>query len=241
MSLYAYAGSNPVNRRDPLGLFYDPFEEADDIAFSILGERAAAAGALTAQVGMAFNMAQLIGGMAFSFLPGADALKLALMLARGEDITFSDVLWAASDFAGPVAKLTRKFFGAMDGYRLGARAQRNFSHGIQAAEGAMRGVEHLFKRMPYKEAQKLTAGADHAIEAHHIIEARHLKNWGLDTASAPAVILSGPVHNELTQALRTALPYGNKYTREEVWPAIQRVYTQFGMSDLLNDVRHYFE
>ena len=33
MSLYAYAGSNPVNRRDPLGLYDDPFEVVDDLAY----------------------------------------------------------------------------------------------------------------------------------------------------------------------------------------------------------------
>lgn len=39
MNLYGYLGANPVNRRDALGLYWDPFEEADDIISEINGNR----------------------------------------------------------------------------------------------------------------------------------------------------------------------------------------------------------
>ena len=41
LSLYAYAGSNPVGRRDPSGLVYDPFEDVDDVIGAMQAEKVA--------------------------------------------------------------------------------------------------------------------------------------------------------------------------------------------------------
>ena len=65
MSLYAYAGSNPVNRRDPLGLYYDPFEEADDIIAGMAGERAAAAMHMIGFFGAMGDLALATASIAF--------------------------------------------------------------------------------------------------------------------------------------------------------------------------------
>jgi hypothetical protein len=179
MNLYAYAGSNPVNRRDPLGLYYDPFEEADDIAFSIMGERAAAAASITAQVGMAFSAAQLIGGMAFSFLPGADAVMLAVMLAQGKEVSWGDIAMAGIGFAGPLGKVVGKYGGMVARY-------------------STKGLAHALQKSTDKLTRWLARGQT---DAHHLIP-KFMGGW--DEAGAK-YRLPQRLHIEFHRSLRENL------------------------------------
>jgi hypothetical protein len=97
---YQFALSNPVNQSDPLGLRSDWFEEADDIVAGIAAERYSAATAISTLVSTGLNNAALLGGLAFSLLPGADALRLAAMLAQGADVTYMDIVSAGLSIGG---------------------------------------------------------------------------------------------------------------------------------------------
>jgi RHS repeat-associated protein len=76
----------------------------------------------------------------------------------------------------------------------------------------------------YREARAVTRGYRGAYQAHHIVEARHLANWGLDAAEGPAVILTRSEHQEITNTLQRMLPTGSRYSRERVWAAYQVAY-----------------
>ena len=116
MNLYEYQRSNPVARLDALGL--DPFDDVDEILGDINAQKAAAAGAALAQVGMYFNTALMLGQMAFSFLPGADAVKLGVMLALGKQVTWDDVLYAGLSVGGGalVGQMAIKYGGKLMKY-----------------------------------------------------------------------------------------------------------------------------
>lgn len=78
----------------------------------------------------------------------------------------------------------------------------------------------------YKDLIKLTKGFKGAIQAHHLVEARHLKQLGISVKDAPAVIVEKSTHRNLTNALRSQMPFGQKYqyTKSEIINASQQVY-----------------
>jgi len=93
----------------------------------------------------------------------------------------------------------------------------------------------------YREAKAATKGLRHAFEAHHLLEARHMKAWDFtakEIAEAPSVVLTQAEHFGITAALRREMPYGSKYTREDVWAALQRVYHDY--PSWLDAIEHYF-
>lgn len=85
MNLYNAWGANGPRRSDPLGLSFD--DEIDARIADMNGERAAAAGAVAAQIGMTLNMAQMVGEFAFSMMPGNDAAKLMWLISQGVQVT----------------------------------------------------------------------------------------------------------------------------------------------------------
>jgi hypothetical protein len=96
--------------------------------------------------------------------------------------------------------------------------------------------------VPYKEAKRITHGFNHQIEGHHILEQRFLKAWGKDVDSAPAVILEGPRHTDVTQALRRAIPWGtDPKNRQFIWQKYQEVYRELGVPEWLEHIAHYFQ
>ncbi|MCB1068140.1 MAG: hypothetical protein KDK56_08140 [Simkania sp.] len=94
---------------------------------------------------------------------------------------------------------------------------------------------------PYKELKALTKGMKGEVQAHHILEKRHLKAWRFsesEIASAPAQILSKEEHRVLTKALRDKLPFGQKYEPGRVWLVYQEVYKDF--PEYLKAIEHFF-
>jgi len=79
----------------------------------------------------------------------------------------------------------------------------------------------------YSKLAQLTKGSKGLIQAHHIVEARHLKVLGLSTTEAPAVILSNTKHVEITNTLRSLLPYGGTYTKAEIMAAYRQAYSAY--------------
>jgi uncharacterized membrane protein (UPF0136 family) len=136
--------------------------------------------------------------------------------------------------ANPIGRLGRVGGVLGKAFRWARRGSKS-SHIIGTA------AEHLFKILPYRKAQKLTRGFKGEIQAHHILEVRHATRWGLKADDVPAVILPKNVHDEVTLALRTKLPYlgaGRRYDKQEVWQAYQEVYRNY--PEWLSVIEKYF-
>jgi RHS repeat-associated protein len=94
---------------------------------------------------------------------------------------------------------------------------------------------------PYNVLQEVTAGQRGAIQAHHLLEARHLRYWGYsaaEIAEAPAQVLSQAEHAAITKALQAELKTGVAYSREAVWQAYQKVYQNY--PQYLAAIERYF-
>jgi len=76
----------------------------------------------------------------------------------------------------------------------------------------------------YAEMAKLTKGYKGVIQAHHLVEARHLEGLGISAAEAPAVIIDRATHQPITNLLRDGMPYGAKYNPEQMMNTYQQVY-----------------
>jgi hypothetical protein len=132
----------------------------------------------------------------------------------------------------------------------------------KAAEGGakkvvVKGAESALERaaryaaegtiITYKEGKEITSGLNHAYEAHHILEARHIKNWFKDYGEkavktaldeAPSVILSKKDHQLMGNLLTQELPTGVAYSKEAVLKAYRKVYAKF--PKYLKAIEHYF-
>lgn len=81
---------------------------------------------------------------------------------------------------------------------------------------------------PYNVLTKITKGSKGAIQAHHLIEARHLKRLLMSTKDAPSVIITKADHLKMTKALRELLPYSKKpYTKAEIINAYKKAYSKY--------------
>lgn len=65
MNLYEYLGSNPVNRSDPMGLSWDPFDALDDY----LAESAGSTAAFMNNIGMGAKAVAVVAATIASYLP----------------------------------------------------------------------------------------------------------------------------------------------------------------------------
>ncbi|HRE75623.1 MAG TPA: RHS repeat-associated core domain-containing protein [Flavobacteriales bacterium] len=83
--------------------------------------------------------------------------------------------------------------------------------------------------LPYKEAQKLTRGFKGSIQAHHIVESRHLRRLGMGhlVREAPAIVLTRAEHQAITRVLNQLLKLGNTYEKEVVLEAYRIAYKDF--------------
>jgi RHS repeat-associated protein len=91
----------------------------------------------------------------------------------------------------------------------------------------------------YRSAAQTTRGFKGSIQAHHILESRFLRQWGFDVNDTPAEVLTKAAHNQVTQTLRSLLPYGQAYSRETVWKAYQVAYRS--RPDWLKAIGPYFQ
>ncbi len=138
-------------------------------------------------------------------------------------------------------------YGVVRSLRLVEREQRMYNltvedvHTYFVGDGQwlVHNVECLGDIVPYSQGKDLTKGHGGDIQAHHILEARHLRNWGEDDLAAPSVVLSRTDHQELSRRLAEALPTGRSYSREEVWERYQEVYADH--PELLDAIRGYFK
>jgi RHS repeat-associated protein len=125
----------------------------------------------------------------------------------------------------------------------GSGCGRFIKNSLKLADGAriLRIGGKTWDISTYHAARKVTAGQGGDIQAHHILEKRHFRNWGIldQASSSPAVVLTKAEHDALTSDLRKALPYGHYYTRQQVEAAYEQVYTEHGHPEAFEAVRHY--
>ena len=231
MNLYAYLGGNPVNARDALGLSWED-DEIDDLINDRIGHALYALGTLNewarwASIGLktSLNIASAVLGL--------DVLESVYVLASGQG-----GFWEAMDIAMTVTPLARlgKVAGAV------SKGFGYLRKGKRGARVVGKACAHLYKILPYGQAQKLTANWKNAIQAHHILEVRHAKRWNISTGDVPAVILPKEVHDQISRRLQQVMPYlgdAHPYSRAEVWRAYQDVYRDF--PDWLAAIEKYFQ
>ena len=95
--------------------------------------------------------------------------------------------------------------------------------------------------VPFRDAQKATKGFKGDIQAHHLIEKRHFKHgtFSGNPDDFPGVVLTRGDHNIITNALRERLPYGKKYSRDEVRRAYEDVYA--GYPGFLQSIKEHLK
>ena len=84
---------------------------------------------------------------------------------------------------------------------------------------------------PYRLLVDLKKGQGAALQAHHILESRHLRNtfrWTeAQSLQAPAQILTQAEHIVINTQLTKKLPTGVVYTKRQIWAAYQAVYAKY--------------
>jgi len=218
MNLYEYLGSNPVNRRDPLGLYDDSW--LDDYMDDYTGYKLSALGVINEGAKWAALGIQTTLDIAGSLL-GIDVFQSVQVLASGRGGFWDAMNIVAS--VTPIGQLGRAGGILGKAFKWGRRGGKT-GHLVGAA------AEHLLKILPYRQAQKLTKGFKSKIQAHHILEVRHAKRMGLNTGDIPAVILPDKLHTKIGGALRNELPYlgdGHPYSKDQIWRAYKKVYKDY--------------
>lgn len=85
----------------------------------------------------------------------------------------------------------------------------------------------LGKTGTYRQMRKLTKGHRGAIQAHHLVEVRHLERLGLSVMDAPAVILSRGDHVRLSNQIYDLLPTGMSHSSDDIMNAYRQVYSNY--------------
>ncbi len=153
MNLYGYQGANPVNRLDPLGLDFQ--DDIDAALAGVVGDASATFASLKAELGFSFNIASTIAQMAFSLVPGADAVILIGKLAMGDKIGIGDVAAGVLSLGGGaiIAKVVGRTFKALGRVKNAEKIGRARS-GVQANRAAGL-IGENFLRDTYGGAQQV--------------------------------------------------------------------------------------
>ncbi len=89
------------------------------------------------------------------------------------------------------------------------------------------GTEELVGIGSYAELSKLTKGFEQEIQAHHLIEVRHLERNGFSVeqiAQSPACILTRAEHKAISNALEGALHTGKTYSLSTVLKTYKKIH-----------------
>jgi RHS repeat-associated protein len=91
----------------------------------------------------------------------------------------------------------------------------------------------------YREGKQLTKGLKGEQQAHKLVEARHLKNWGRgdEILEAPAIVLPKGEHQAVTNVLRQKMEYGSNWTKEQALKVYQEAYQ--GMTGAVDAVKEF--
>ena len=233
---FGFAGGNPISFVETDGHRVDPGPRRTRPTYAELYRRSVRLGCqgpgstpreslfecqrLSLEMGrIARNMpSSMSGGWLLDFIPGIGEVKAGYECWKRPSVL---TCAGAIPVGGKVVK--------------GARILRKSSGAIADALRVARENKDVIR--PYREARKLTAGHGGKIQAHHLVEARHARRWGLDPNDAPALVMSKEAHQAVTRTLRRLMPYGRTYTREEVLRAYRVAYA--GHRQWLEAVERY--
>jgi hypothetical protein len=82
-------------------------------------------------------------------------------------------------------------------------------------------------RGTYRAMKLITKGHKGLIQAHYIVEVRHLKVLGLSVLDAPSIVLTKTFHQQVTKNLMTLLPKGVTYTKSQIMSAYRQAYKEY--------------
>lgn len=85
----------------------------------------------------------------------------------------------------------------------------------------------LGKTGTYRNMKKITKGHRGAIQAHHLMEVRHLERLGLNIMDAPAVVLTRGDHVRISNQIYDLLPTGMSHSTDDIMNAYQQVYKNY--------------
>ena len=163
------------------------------------------------------GVAALAGAVALTVATGGGAAAVAVGVAKA--IGGAAVSTAVG--AG-VGYLDNGKQGAIDG------ACNGFMFGSLSALG---GAALKYASSPangidtYRNLRKANRGTGNQV--HHIVEKRFAGSLGIDDAdSMLSVVLSKSEHQVFTNAWRSLLPYGNSYTKAQIFDAAIRIYAK---------------
>ena len=88
----------------------------------------------------------------------------------------------------------------------------------------------------YRNLKKINKGTN--LEIHHIVEKRFAGILGVKRGSMPSIALTKSEHAMFTKMWRDKLPYGNSYTKNEIFNAAVEIYD--GEPNLLNAAFYAF-
>lgn len=135
-----------------------------------------------------------------------------------DDPSLENYLALGADVAGLAVPFATGGGVAVRGTASGVRALGsvdNIGRSVGRGSDPLRTLSEANARigeiMPYREARQITAGKGGAIQAHHIVEQRAMKDLGLGKdaiRNAPSVVLPKQQHQVVTNRLREAMPYG---------------------------------
>jgi hypothetical protein len=231
MNLYQYLGSNPISGLDPSGL--DVWDDFDEAIEGVMADKLNALGMINegahgASIGL--NLALDIAGA----ILGVDVFESVGVIANGGGGFWDsmNILMAAT----PIGKAGK--IGGIIGKaaRLGSRSR-------VASKVVGTALDHMFKILPYGKAKNLTRGFKNQIQAHKLLEWRHV-DWGtfrIPRKDIPAVILPKGMHDELTTILQRKLRTGQGHGKEAIRQAYERVYREIGHPEWLDPIRKYFQ
>jgi RHS repeat-associated protein len=90
-----------------------------------------------------------------------------------------------------------------------------------------------------KAFRELSTGT--GLQRHHILEKRFAETLGVNPRDVPSVLLDRAEHNAVTQQMRSLLPYGSRYTPQEIMDAYVEAFGRPGTpyTEWLDAIRRY--
>jgi len=174
LNLYAYVGSNPVGRRDPSGLVYDPFEDVDDVIGAMQAEKVAWSGAAMVagfavleglgRVALEITLSAILPGYAVSMAAEGIGLGLEDILTNGP--TLGNLAQLGLNAAG-----LRAAGGALGGFGRSLQSGLARYRAVASAPRALRS----FTAGNFRHNLIAKSGLDpgDAVQAHHVFPQAH--------------------------------------------------------------------
>ncbi len=81
--------------------------------------------------------------------------------------------------------------------------------------------------LKFEEAAAITKGLGHKLEAHHLLERRHLPGLGIPDKGLPSVVLTEQEHKAMNTLLEQLLSKNAPHTKAEILSAYRQAYAAY--------------